>query len=189
MASSPGSIHEIFLEYSGAQEPVQADSFVRDQLHLEFDSGAPLAARLRDLRPSCCMIDVGNSIFTLAFSDILNCVMPEHPGAEPLLLRVRVGCLARDANARFVRSARRSSWREHSASTASPTRSASPRGTPLNQPAEQSAGPAAQSSRAARMLRSTGAGSTAQESREAHKREEQQRQSLEDIEKMLKEVW
>lgn len=198
MSGSSHNIHEMFLEYSGAQETVQADSFVRNQVRLEFDSGMPLTAQLRDLRSMCCMIDIGNSIFTLAFSDILSCTIPEHPGVSPLVLKVRIGCLARDTNALLARNRnpRRSNWQQDSWSSRPATRFMARPAIPLNPPADQpdqSGYEDYQEEPVARQMRHT-TSKTARQQAEASaaqgklKRDEQ-RQSLEEIEKMLNEVW
>jgi hypothetical protein len=190
MGSTGHSIHETFLEYSGAKEAVQADSFIRDQIRLDFDSGAPVVARLRDLRSTCCMIDVDNSIFTLAFSDILHCVMPEYPGSAPLVLRVRVGCLARDANALLARNTRRSQRQARSWSNpaARPARLA----IPLNPPAQgtgHSGGPAGRNADNAQHAAGSRGRKRRETAQQGSSQREEQRQSLEDIERMLSEVW
>jgi hypothetical protein len=184
MGSTGHSIHETLLEYSGAREAVQADTFTRNQIRLEFDSGAPVEASLRDLRSTCCMIDIGHSIFTLAFSDVISCLMPEHPGSAPLILRVRVGCLARDANALLARNLRRSNWQRQTWSRQAPTRTAVRPAVPLHAEAapQETERPGGNGSKPAFDRRNQAA------VQDSSGREEQ-RQSLEDIEKMLSEVW
>ncbi len=116
MQASQSEIHAFLLEYSGAQNRVQSGKFKRDQLRLEFEGGSPTTVKLRDLRTSCCMIDLGSSIFTLNFRDILGFHIPNDPGVTMPVMTVRLGCLARDMNARMARDTRRSSWFERSGS-------------------------------------------------------------------------
>lgn len=114
MQASQSEIHAFLLEYSGAQNRVQSGKFKRDQLRLEFEGGSPTTVKLRDLRTSCCMIDLGSSIFTLNFRDITGFSIPNDPGIAMPVLHVRLGCLARDMNARMARDTRRSSWFDRS---------------------------------------------------------------------------
>jgi hypothetical protein len=191
MSGSSHNIHQMFLEYSGAQETVQADSFVRNQVRLEFDSGKPLTAQLRDLRSTCCMIDIGHSIFTLAFSDVISCIMPEHPGVSPLVLRVRIGCLARDTNALLARNRnpRAITWQQDSWNRRPATRLMARPAIPLNSPADQ-----ADQARETEDRHSRRAGTKSARQQEipaaaGKLQREEQRTSLEEIEKMLNEVW
>src|SRR5690554_2817014 len=114
MQASQSEIHAFLLEYSGAHNRVQAGKFKREQVRLEFEGGSPTTAKLRDLRTSCCMIDIGSSIFTLNYRDITGFSIPNDPGVAMPVLTVRLGCLARDMNARMARDTRRTSWFDRS---------------------------------------------------------------------------
>src|SRR5690625_1329457 len=136
MQASHKEIHAFLLEYTGASNRVQAGKFKRDQLRLEFEGGAASTAKLRDLRNTCCMIDIGSSILTLNFRDVTTFSIPNEPGTTMPVLTVRLGSLARDMNARMARDTRRSSYFERSSdrSYTQPRPAAAEAGIPLNPP-------------------------------------------------------
>ena len=76
----------------------------RRSFSLVVNGSTPLSAEVRDLRGRCVMIDIGPSIFTLAYGDILG--LDPLPAAEGgLQVTVRPGCFASHAAARLRRSA------------------------------------------------------------------------------------
>ena len=189
MQASQSDIHAFLLEYSGAHNKVQSGKFKRDQLRLEFEGGSPTTVKLRDLRTSCCMIDLGSSIFTLNFRDILGFNIPNDPGVTMPVMTVRLGCLSRDMNARMARDTRRSSWFERSENqgyTQPRKAPAAPmENIPLNPPggvqldvAEQEPAPYNRLKREPQ-----------QEKARAAKESASQRHSLDEIEQMLNALW
>lgn len=71
---------------------------------LVVHGSTPLSAEVRELRGRCAMIDIGPSIFTLAYGDILG--IDPLPSAEGgLRITVRPGCFASHAAARLRRAA------------------------------------------------------------------------------------
>ena len=92
-----------FVERKGTPE---ADGSRRRSFSLMVQGSSPMEARIRDLRGSCAMIDIGSSIFTLAYEDILG--IDPLPAAEGALrLTVKPGCFASHVAARLRRSAPR----------------------------------------------------------------------------------
>lgn len=87
-------IEEVLRGYTRAKDQVDRATFERSELTLliEGNLDAPLSAQLREFRSGCAMIDLGNSIFTLAYADILG-LDPERAGGG-LRVTVRAGCLA-----------------------------------------------------------------------------------------------
>jgi|GEM_PF-3649296 len=189
MQASHKEIHAFLLEYSGASNRVQAGKFKRDQLRLEFEGGAASTAKLRDLRNTCCMIDIGSSIFTLNFRDVTTFSIPNEPGTTMPVLTVRLGSLARDMNARMARDTRRSSYFERSSdrSYTQPRPAAAEAGIPLNPPGglqlevdtdEQEPAPYNRLRR-----------DEQPEKVKAQRESAAQRQSLDEIEEMLNQLW
>lgn len=85
-------VHEFLRRFTGAADLTDARTFVRSKIKVQFGQARPVAADLRDIRDKCCMIDVGNSIFTLAFDKIVDIVPPQ--AGETTLIRAQVGALA-----------------------------------------------------------------------------------------------
>ncbi len=166
MQPNRSQVHDFLLEFTGANSRVQSGSFKRDQLQLQFEGGSPARAVLRDLRSSCCMIDIDNSIFTLAYDDVMSVT----DNGTAAVIGVRVGCLARDMNARLARSRHRVSRHFSYAQPAS-----EPSRTPP-QPEQ----PAADLE--------TGF-QTAQNAAARSEKIHENRASLEEIEAMLKGLW
>lgn len=76
----------------------------RRAFSLVVHGSTPLSAEVRELRGRCAMIDIGPSIFTLAYGDILG--IDPLPSAEGgLQITVRPGCFASHAAARLRRAA------------------------------------------------------------------------------------
>lgn len=190
MQATQNEIHAFLLEYTGAHNRVQSGKFKRDQFRLEFEGGSASTARLRDLRTSCCMIDLGSSIFTLNFRDITSFSIPNEPGVSMPVLTVRLGCLARDMNARMARDTRRSSYFERSGerSYTQPRTAQQPEtGIPLNPPgglqlevdaSEQEPAPYNRLRR-----------DDQPEKQKVARESASQRQSLDEIEEMLSQLW
>lgn len=195
MQASQNEIHGFLLEYTGAHNRVQSDRFKRDQIRLEFEGAAPATAKLRDLRTSCCMIDIGNSIFTLNFRDIISFNIPNDPGVTMPVLTVRLGSLARDMNARMARDTRRSSWFERPESSyTQPRRKAdTEQGIPLNPPGGKPAAPALQldagEQEPAPYNRIKREEQPAATSRKSAHEAAKERQSLDEIDAMLRQMW
>ncbi len=194
MQASQFDIHAFLLEYSGAHNRIQSGRFKRDQLRLEFEGATPVTVRLRDLRTSCCMIDLGSSIFTLNFRDVISFSIPNEPGVTMPVLSVRVGCLARDMNARMARDTRRSSWFERSGTSTGYTQprqgqpqSAPEAGLPLNPPGglQLELETDGQEPAAYNRIRREEQPAAKKTARPAAA----ERHSLEDIEAMLKQMW
>ena len=96
--------------------PGESEATRRRGFALAVKGSKPIAAEIRDLRDRCAMVDIGSSIFTLAYADILG--LDPLPSAEGgLRVTVRSGCFASHAAARLRRSAPRS-W--HSSSPSQP---------------------------------------------------------------------
>lgn len=192
MQASQNEIHAFLVDWSGAHDRVQSGRFKRDQIRLEFEGGSPATAKLRDLRTTCCMIDLGSSIFTLNFRDVTGFSLPHEAGAALPVLTLRLGALARDMNARMARDTRRSSWFERSAGHeyARP-RSHSPapeHAPPLRPPAGlQLEALADEPAPYNHVRRTSEPARDKQPAREAAR--EQQRHSLDEIEEMLKQMW
>ena len=177
MQASQSEIHAFLLEYSGAHNRVQAGKFKREQVRLEFEGGSPTTAKLRDLRTSCCMIDLDSSIFTLDFTDVIGANYPDASEAGPSLpvLTVRVGCLARDMNARIARTPRRRRTVSESDDLQ--------HNEPLNPPGGSTKLPEFLDPTPAPAARAPAAKAQARTNQDA------ERQSLQDIEEMLNELW
>lgn len=191
MQATQNEIHAFLLEYTGAHNRVQSGKFKRDQFRLEFEGGSAATARVRDLRTSCCMIDLGSSIFTLNFRDITAFSIPNEPGVSMPVLSVRLGCLARDMNARMARDTRRSSYFERNSDRnyTQPRALQQPEaGIPLNPPggvqleidaSEQEPAPYNRVRREEQP----------EKQKVARESASQQRQSLDEIEEMLSQLW
>jgi hypothetical protein len=76
----------------------------RRSFALVVQGSSPLMAEIRELRGACAMIDIGSSVFTLAYSDILGI---DPAGEGGLRLTVRPGCFASHVAARLGRAAPR----------------------------------------------------------------------------------
>lgn len=196
MQASENEIHAFLVDYSGAHDRVQSGRFKRDQIRLEFEGGSPATAKLRDLRTTCCMIDLGSSIFTLNFRDVTSFGHPGEAGAPLPVLTVRLGALARDMNARMARDTRRASWFERNAGTeyARP-RSPEPAGTrqsgqapPLSPPAGIQLEALPEEPAPYNHVRRSGQPEAEQRPARDNPRE-QQRHSLDEIDEMLKQMW
>lgn len=194
MQTSRRDVHEFLLYCSGARNGVQTGEFKHSEFRLEFETGRPAAVRLRDLRTTCCLIDLGTSIYTLDFDDVLACRLPA-AGAGLPVLAVRSGCLARDVVAGATRNARTGRYvspRPHMAHAARDDH----RGyeaIPLNPPGGQPRPPVADDLEAgfAAAQRHTGERAAAPQ-RQASERVaavESQRSSLEEIEAMVNQLW
>ncbi|HEX7005328.1 MAG TPA: hypothetical protein VF168_14180 [Trueperaceae bacterium] len=113
-------IHRVLTAFVERRGPPEADASRRRSFSLTVQGSAPMEARIRDLRGSCAMIDIGSSIFTLAYEDILG--LDPLPAAEGgLRITVKPGCFASHVAARLHRSARRP-WnsQDHARPLASP---------------------------------------------------------------------
>ena len=98
-----------FVERKGTPE---ADGSRRRSFSLVVQGSSPMEARIRDLRGACAMVDIGTSIFTLAYEDILG--IDPIPAAEGgLRLTVKPGCFASHVAARLRRAAPRP-WKQAS---------------------------------------------------------------------------
>ena len=177
MQPSRSEIHSFLAEYSGATGQVQSGRFRRDQLRLDFNGSTSVVVRLRDLRTSCCMIDLDSSIFTLDFTDVIGANYPDASEAGPSLpvLTVRVGCLARDMNARIARTPRRRRTVSESDDLQ--------HNEPLNPPGGSTRLPEFLDPTPAPAARAPAAKAQARTKQDA------ERQSLQDIEEMLNELW
>jgi len=195
MQASQNDIHAFLVDYSGAHDRVQSGRFKRDQIRLEFEGGSPATAKLRDLRTTCCMIDLGSSIFTLNFRDVTAFGAPGEAGGSLPVLTLRVGSLARDMNARIAQDTRRTSWFERSSGPeyAQPRRQpAAPppeQAPPLRPPADVQLEALAEEPAPYNHVRTSSQNQQVEKApvREAPK--EQQRHSLDEIEEMLKQMW
>lgn len=107
MQPSPAQVYSFLLEYTAATDPCQPGTFLRRVLWLEQEGGAPQEVRLRDIRTYCCLLETSDSIYTLAYQDIAALREPSAEGPTMPVVRVRIGSLARDANARLARRSRR----------------------------------------------------------------------------------
>ncbi|MEX2541006.1 MAG: hypothetical protein WD314_04330 [Trueperaceae bacterium] len=99
-------IHRVLATFVKAKRAGEADSR-RRAFGLVVQGSTPLLAEVRELRATCAMIDIGSSIYTLAFSDILG-IDPVPAGEGGLRITVRPGCFASHVAARLRRAAPRS---------------------------------------------------------------------------------
>jgi hypothetical protein len=100
-------IYRVLTNFVKAGRAKEADGSRRRGFALVVQSSAPLAAEIRELRSGCAMIDIGSSIYTLAYSDILG-IDPASAGEGGLRVTVKAGCFASHAAARLRRAAPRS---------------------------------------------------------------------------------
>lgn len=110
MLPRSSDVYAFFVRYTEAVEPHNHRTFIRRTIEISFDDGPAARAELRDVRHGCCMIEVGNSIFTLAYSDVLDIVPPAEERHWPLV-KSRVGALATHARARLRARERRAPLR------------------------------------------------------------------------------
>lgn len=107
-----GDVREFFRRFTGAVDLTDRRTFVRSRVRLRFgERGALVDGELWDVRERCCMVSVGESIFTVAFATILDIVPPS--AGEGVLLVVQPGSLACQFAARseVPASERRGRWR------------------------------------------------------------------------------
>jgi hypothetical protein len=98
-------IHRVLTTFVQAKRAGESDSR-RRSFALVVQGSSPLLAEVRELRGACAMIDIGSSIYTLAYSDILG-IDPVPAGEGGLRLTVRPGCFASHVAARLRRAAAR----------------------------------------------------------------------------------
>jgi hypothetical protein len=98
-------IHRVLSQFVQAKRAGKADSR-RRSFALVVQGATPLLAEVRELRGACAMIDVGSSIYTLAYVDILG-IDPIPADEGGLRLTVRPGCFASHVAARLRRTAAR----------------------------------------------------------------------------------
>jgi hypothetical protein len=110
-------IHRVLSAFVQAKRAGEADSR-RRSFALLVQGSTPLLAEVRELRGACAMIDIGSSIYTLAYADILG-VDPVPAGEGGLRLTVRPGCFASHVAARLRRTATRP-WSSAAEGTARP---------------------------------------------------------------------
>lgn len=100
-------IHRVLNAFVQSKRAGKAEGTRKRSFALVVQGSTPLAAVVRELRETCAMIDIGSSIFTLAYSDILG-IDPASSAEGGLCLTVRPGCFASHVAARLRRSAPRS---------------------------------------------------------------------------------
>jgi hypothetical protein len=98
-------IHRVLSTFVQVKRAGEADSR-RRAFALVVQGSTPLLAEVRELRGACAMIDIGSSIYTLAYVDILG-IDPIPAGEGGLRLTVRPGCFASHVAARLRRTAAR----------------------------------------------------------------------------------
>jgi len=89
--SRAGDIYEFFKRFAGSHDLTDARTFVRSRLSLQFGDACPVPVSLRDVRERCCLLDVDEGIYTLAFADVLDIAPPTV--TELAVVKVRVGAL------------------------------------------------------------------------------------------------
>lgn len=87
-----GDIYEFFKRFTGSEEMRDPRTFVRSRMMLQFGEARPVPINVREVRERCCMIDLENSIFTLAFDKIVDIFPPTH--SEPATIKAQLGALA-----------------------------------------------------------------------------------------------
>jgi hypothetical protein len=113
-------IHRVLSAFVQEKRAGKADS-LRRSFALLVQGSTPMLAEVRELRGACAMIDIGSSIYTLAYADILG-VDPVPAGEGGLRLTVRPGCFASHVAARLRRTAARP-WSSAAEGTARPAAS------------------------------------------------------------------
>lgn len=116
-------IHRILATFIRAKRAGTSD-LRRREFGLVVQGSSSLLAEVRELRATCAMIDIGSSIYTLAFTDILG-IDPVPAAQGGLRITVRPGCFASHVAARLRRTAPRS-WSATSTVPKLPVRDADP---------------------------------------------------------------
>src|SRR5690625_6628570 len=95
-------IYRVLTAFVRAKGNVEEGGNKAPSFSLVVHGSRPLQAQIRELRERCAMIDIGSSIFTLAYSDILGMdPVPQSQGS--LRVTVRPGSFASPAAARLRR--------------------------------------------------------------------------------------
>ena len=95
-------IYRVLTAFVRAKGNVEEGGNKAPSFSLVVHGSKPLRAQVRELRERCAMIDIGSSIFTLAYSDILGMdPVPQSQGS--LRITVRPGSFASHAAARLRR--------------------------------------------------------------------------------------
>ncbi|MEX2536279.1 MAG: hypothetical protein WD273_11855 [Trueperaceae bacterium] len=99
-------IYRVLSSFVQAKRAGEADGSRRRSFALVVQGSTPMQAQVRELRGGCVMIDIGSSIFTLAYCDILG-IDPASSDEGGLRVTVRPGCFASHVAARLRRAAPR----------------------------------------------------------------------------------
>lgn len=99
-------IQRVLTTYVESNRSGESEGSRRRPFSLIVQGSAPTIAQFRELRGACAMVDIGSSIFTLAYSDILG-IDPAPASEGGLKLTVRPGCFASHVAARLRRAAPR----------------------------------------------------------------------------------